>query len=135
MSAQNTEGRPCPSCGQKAIIRGKAEYGGGFVCWKKMGGCGAKFDDQLEQRAPVTTPVTKPVNTTTPPATARTSPSPATKPDQLDDLARALMVITSPTFKRAFGAMISEAIEIALLQRAEARADVGPDLAGDDIPF
>ena len=41
--------RACPDCGTLgAIIRGKAEYGGGFVCWKRKDGCGAKFakDDQ-----------------------------------------------------------------------------------------
>jgi len=40
--------RKCPKCGQNAIIMGKAEYGGGFVCWKKKGGCDAKFasDDE-----------------------------------------------------------------------------------------
>ena len=38
-------GRPvCPQCGQPAIIKGKEEYGGGWLCWKKEGGCGAKFD-------------------------------------------------------------------------------------------
>lgn len=36
--------RLCPSCGQPAIIPGKAEWGGGWLCWKKQGGCGAKFD-------------------------------------------------------------------------------------------
>ena len=35
--------RQCPSCGAEAIIRGKAEYGGGWLCWKKQNGCGAKF--------------------------------------------------------------------------------------------
>jgi hypothetical protein len=33
----------CPECGKAAVIRGKAEYGGGFVCFKKKDGCGAKF--------------------------------------------------------------------------------------------
>lgn len=33
----------CPTCGQQAIIKGKAEYGGGWLCWKSKGGCGAKF--------------------------------------------------------------------------------------------
>jgi hypothetical protein len=37
--------RKCPSCGAAAIIKGKAEYGGGFVCFGKKGGCGAKFAD------------------------------------------------------------------------------------------
>lgn len=36
-------GRVCPKCGSDAIINGKAEYGGGFICFGKKGGCGAKF--------------------------------------------------------------------------------------------
>ena len=35
--------RKCPTCGVEAIIEGKKEYGGGFICFKKKGGCGAKF--------------------------------------------------------------------------------------------
>jgi hypothetical protein len=35
----------CPLCGQPAIIRGKKEYGGGWLCYKNKGGCGAKFKD------------------------------------------------------------------------------------------
>lgn len=35
--------RQCPECGAEAIIKGKAEYGGGWVCFKKKDGCGAKF--------------------------------------------------------------------------------------------
>lgn len=35
--------RQCPTCGKQAIIAGKAEYGGGWLCWKKKGGCGATF--------------------------------------------------------------------------------------------
>ncbi len=38
----------CPECGEAAVIRGKEEYGGGFVCWKKQGGCGRKFQDEEE---------------------------------------------------------------------------------------
>ncbi len=38
----------CPECGKSAIIKGKQEYGGGWVCFKKKGGCGAKYpDDQF----------------------------------------------------------------------------------------
>lgn len=37
--------RVCPSCGVAAIIKGKAEYGGGWVCFKKKDGCGAKYPD------------------------------------------------------------------------------------------
>lgn len=37
--------RTCPECGKAAIIKGKAEYGGGWLCFKKREGCGAKFKD------------------------------------------------------------------------------------------
>ncbi len=37
--------RICPKCGAGAIIKGKAEYGGGWVCFKKQSGCGEKFRD------------------------------------------------------------------------------------------
>jgi len=35
--------RTCPECGADAIGKGRAEYGGGFFCGKKQGGCGANF--------------------------------------------------------------------------------------------
>lgn len=38
--------RLCPSCGKPAIIKGKQEYGGGWLCYKNKGGCGAKFGDK-----------------------------------------------------------------------------------------
>ena len=37
--------RVCPQCQNEAIIKGKAEYGGGWLCFRKQGGCGAKFSD------------------------------------------------------------------------------------------
>ena len=37
--------RVCPRCDKSAIIKGKEQYGGGWVCFKKKDGCGAKFDD------------------------------------------------------------------------------------------
>lgn len=37
--------RKCPKCGHNTIIKGKAEYGGGYICFAKKGGCGAKFND------------------------------------------------------------------------------------------
>jgi hypothetical protein len=43
--AERTASRVCPSCGAAAIIKGKAEYGGGWLCWKKKDGCGAKYND------------------------------------------------------------------------------------------
>jgi hypothetical protein len=41
--------RKCLGCGQSAIIKGKAEYGGGWVCYKKKGGCGATYADDDPQ--------------------------------------------------------------------------------------
>lgn len=41
---RNSE-RVCPQCGKGAIIKGCSEYGGGWVCFAKRGGCGAKFHD------------------------------------------------------------------------------------------
>lgn len=36
----------CPVCGKEGtVIKGKEEYGGGWLCWAKKGGCGAKWDD------------------------------------------------------------------------------------------
>lgn len=35
--------RKCPTCGKATIIKGKVEFGGGWLCFKKQGGCGAKF--------------------------------------------------------------------------------------------
>ncbi|OLE54929.1 MAG: hypothetical protein AUG51_06225 [Acidobacteria bacterium 13_1_20CM_3_53_8] len=35
--------RICPECKQAAIIKGREEFGGGWICFRKKGGCGAKF--------------------------------------------------------------------------------------------
>jgi hypothetical protein len=43
--AYRQQSRQCPHCKAEAIIKGKQEYGGGWVCFKKKGGCGAKFND------------------------------------------------------------------------------------------
>lgn len=47
--------RICPQCGQAAIIRGKAEYGGGWLCFKRKGGCGATYaiDDPVIAKQPL----------------------------------------------------------------------------------
>jgi hypothetical protein len=37
--------RLCPKCNVAAIIKGRVEYGGGWVCFAKHGGCGAKYND------------------------------------------------------------------------------------------
>lgn len=37
--------RSCPKCKAQAIIKGKDEFGGGWLCWAKKGGCGGKFKD------------------------------------------------------------------------------------------
>ncbi len=47
--AFRTASLACPECGKDAIIKGKEEYGGGWLCFKKKGGCGSKFpDDQFK---------------------------------------------------------------------------------------
>ena len=37
--------RLCPKCGKDAIIKGKKEWGGGWLCFAKKGGCGEKWKD------------------------------------------------------------------------------------------
>ena len=37
--------RLCPHCNKPTIIKGREEYGGGWLCFTKKGGCGAKFRD------------------------------------------------------------------------------------------
>lgn len=41
--------RICPHCGKDKIIKGKEEYGGGWLCHAKQGGCGQKFGDNDPQ--------------------------------------------------------------------------------------
>jgi hypothetical protein len=41
--AYRKQERLCPACSMPAVIAGKPEYGGGWVCWGKRGGCGSKF--------------------------------------------------------------------------------------------
>jgi len=39
----------CPKCGtNEHVIKGKEEYGGGWLCWKNKGGCGEKWQDPIE---------------------------------------------------------------------------------------
>lgn len=45
--------RKCPACGKETIIAGKEEYGGGWLCFTKKGGCNAKFkkgDKAIEEQ-------------------------------------------------------------------------------------
>ena len=37
--------KKCPHCGRETIIKGKEDFGGGWICYAKKGGCGAKFND------------------------------------------------------------------------------------------
>ena len=41
--------RVCPDCAKPAVIKGKAEYGGGWLCFNKKGGCGTKWADDTDQ--------------------------------------------------------------------------------------
>jgi ERF superfamily len=55
VKGQDTDGRAggvdlsqaaCPKCGNiGAVIASKPEWGGGYVCYKKRGGCGEKFQE------------------------------------------------------------------------------------------
>lgn len=37
----------CPKCNSNShVIKGKEEYGGGYLCFEKKGGCGAKWHDE-----------------------------------------------------------------------------------------
>jgi hypothetical protein len=41
----------CPSCGKvDAVIKGKEEYGGGWVCWKRKNGCGHGWQDAPKEK-------------------------------------------------------------------------------------
>ena len=37
--------RKCPQCSKSSIVKGRQEYGGGWLCFLRRGGCGAKFKD------------------------------------------------------------------------------------------
>lgn len=41
--------RVCPKCGKPTIIKGREEFGGGWLCWKTKGGCGQKYGDADER--------------------------------------------------------------------------------------
>jgi len=41
--------RLCPLCSKEAIIKGKEQYGGGWLCWKKKEGCGAQWPDGAKE--------------------------------------------------------------------------------------
>lgn len=81
-STKNKKAAPCPECGKDTIIKGKEEYGGGWLCYKAKGGCGAKFDKEPQGEN-----ISKPAgastaNPTTQPSTQRAAASPAAKAGQ-----------------------------------------------------
>lgn len=47
--AKRSASRICPLCGAEAIIKGRQEYGGGWLCFAKKGGCGAKWSDGAQE--------------------------------------------------------------------------------------
>lgn len=47
--AKRKQERVCPECGEAAVIKGKEEYGGGWLCWAKKGGCNAKWADGADE--------------------------------------------------------------------------------------
>lgn len=46
--AKRKQNRRCPNCDAEAVIKGKEEYGGGWLCWKKRDGCGSTWPDGAE---------------------------------------------------------------------------------------
>jgi hypothetical protein len=59
--------RVCPGCGQPTIIKGKDEFGGGWLCWRNRGGCGLKFkdgDETVEGQRPGNVPNPEPFELT-----------------------------------------------------------------------
>lgn len=78
--------RKCPHCGAAAIIKGQEKYGGGYLCWQKRGGCGAKFGDA---DAAITTQQTGQVENPDPFDTENTLRKMAAKRAQTDATLRA----------------------------------------------
>lgn len=72
----------CPKCGVVgAIIKGKAEYGGGWLCFKKKKGCGAKLTkEDFKKPDPQSDP--SPPGTTTP---AESPPASSDTPGETQD--------------------------------------------------
>lgn len=59
--------RVCPKCSKPAIIKGKDEYGGGWLCFGKKGGCGTKWPDgaaEIESQQVGMVPNTDPADLT-----------------------------------------------------------------------
>lgn len=44
-------GRKCPKCGAETIIKSAGQYGGGWYCFPRKGGCGAQFKQGDPQMA------------------------------------------------------------------------------------
>ncbi|MBV6343613.1 hypothetical protein HWQ67_18760, partial [Candidatus Magnetobacterium casensis] len=47
------KGKECPICQSESIRKGQEQYGGGWFCYQKSGGCGRKFkdgDDRIEMQ-------------------------------------------------------------------------------------
>jgi hypothetical protein len=85
----------CPNCGKDAVIKGKPEYGGGWLCYSKKGGCGAKFTD--EEWESISTPQSIQMQDShlNPPSGAPTTPQP-TQPDK-QQTASQTQAIQGPT--------------------------------------
>jgi hypothetical protein len=45
LSPGRQAGSQCPACKRDAIIKSRAEYGGGWLCHKKRGGCGMRWPE------------------------------------------------------------------------------------------
>lgn len=76
--SRSSGGRPpmrtCPQCHVAAVIKGNEEFGGGWVCWKKKGGCGATFLSEDELAVPAAAPT--PAASSSKPSTQGNRPKP-----------------------------------------------------------
>ena len=56
LEAETTKREPLPTCPKckktDSVIVGRPEYGGGFVCYAKKGGCGHKWQKDQSEEAP-----------------------------------------------------------------------------------
>ena len=123
--SSETNSDACPKCGAAAIIESKPEYGGGYVCWEKKGGCGAKFTAHPAQPAPSTDENRDVEPGTRPSATAadrQTTP--------LSEPAATVDERPRPVYGRRQSA--HELARSALLDSSEARAAHDTDSLGID---
>ena len=74
----------CPYCKKATVIKGKAEYGGGWVCFAKRGGCGQKWSES----APSPTSPSPPSSSPTPSPSSTSTPTPDNRAYLIGEIAK-----------------------------------------------